>query len=76
MADDEDEDDDTSVVVPIVQRGGTRLDIENFVDLRNANLLNRYDGKVEIAQVSLGISAKKSAAAWVEESYDMEKFTF
>ncbi|KAJ7599779.1 hypothetical protein C8J56DRAFT_1037389 [Mycena floridula] len=61
MEDDDDPDDDTLSV--IIHRGSGRLNIEAYIDLSNKRLLNRYDGKSEVAQVMLDVSVKKWVSA-------------
>ncbi|KAJ7580733.1 hypothetical protein C8J56DRAFT_960734 [Mycena floridula] len=77
MGDEDDNEDDDSPPVIIRRVGGTRLDIELYVDLTNKKLQNRYDGKVEAVKVSsAGNSATKSAGPWVQENYAVDAVQF
>lgn len=45
LFDPDDDDSDSDDNDPIITRGGTRLDIDDLIDLQNTRLVNRFDGK-------------------------------
>ncbi|KAL0070992.1 hypothetical protein AAF712_001550 [Marasmius tenuissimus] len=70
---DRDDEDDTSF---LTIRSGRRLDIKDFIDLLNINLLNRYDGKAiqGPSPASEAIQSRKPGEEWKEEHYKADEF--
>jgi hypothetical protein len=70
----DEDDEDGPEPTPFVQRGASRLAIDDFIDLNNVKLQARYDGKPATPSAKVADAPMAPASPWVEAEYSADSF--